>query len=483
MMRRNKLVFAATTAVLLALLAGLGVSLYLYFNEAQARRAAQESARRARAEADKTGVIKKFLEEMFWANAPGHFVGRDTSVLHEMLDTAAVRVATDFTNQPDVSAELLLVIGENYRLLGDFQKAAAVYRQADEISRSSNPPDAERRAQILTTLGVVLVRLGNTSEAEQDFREAIRLYHAAPSPHPGAEAMPLQMLGMQLTSSRNYAAAEPLLRQALALSLQNKDVEGSAARYNALGVLLVRKQDFAGAEQMFSNSLAVYIALGSTNGAEYAKELTKIAEVRAARGDFAGAEMLYRKALAIDHLIYAKGHPDAISLLVSFGNFLEQHGDRAEAKDLLLEAANGVELGDITNSFTERWKLIKHFSATGDTNQVEQLLQTNYALAVQFPDQAGLYFIWTIQRLTLIWINEQKYPQAERLLLEGWSKAQSVSVSRIDLKNLCQNFIQLYQATGRTNEAALWRQKMRELPRATNNAPAISTNSSSAPAH
>src|SRR6185503_8230121 len=111
--RRHKVGFAATGAVMLTLFLGLGVATWSLVKERQARQ-------RADMEAAKSVQIARFLEDMLRGIDPKKAQERDTTLLQEVLGRTAGQVSRDLTNQPSVEAHLKNTIGNIYAALGDF---------------------------------------------------------------------------------------------------------------------------------------------------------------------------------------------------------------------------------------------------------------------------------------------------------------------------------------------------------------------------
>src|SRR5207249_2550316 len=149
LVRRNKLAFAAASAVIATLIIGLGLSTWLFLKEREARQradAAEKTQRQlrqqaeadekmAKTEAAKSKQVARFLEDMLQGVGPSVALGRDTTMLREILDKTAERVGEDLKDQPDVEAELRSTIGEVYWALGQYQKAEAMHREALALRR------------------------------------------------------------------------------------------------------------------------------------------------------------------------------------------------------------------------------------------------------------------------------------------------------------------------------------------------------------
>ena len=121
--RRNPAIASLAAAVVVIAVTGfLGV--------AWAWRQAKANERTARAEAKKSEQVAKFLTDMLQGVGPSVALGRDTTMLKEILDKTAERVGRDLTNQPEVEAGLRMTLGGTYQALGQYPQAEAMQREA-----------------------------------------------------------------------------------------------------------------------------------------------------------------------------------------------------------------------------------------------------------------------------------------------------------------------------------------------------------------
>ncbi|HUI07399.1 MAG TPA: serine/threonine-protein kinase, partial [Verrucomicrobiae bacterium] len=130
--QRHKFGFAACAAIIIVLAAGVMVSTREAIrarraereqirlrqqadearsNEAKLRSKAEAGEQKANTEAAKSQQVARFLEDMLQGVGPSVALGRDTTMLKEILDKTAERVGKDLTNQPLVEAELRNTIG------------------------------------------------------------------------------------------------------------------------------------------------------------------------------------------------------------------------------------------------------------------------------------------------------------------------------------------------------------------------------------
>ena len=89
-------VHVAAAAVAPAAVAVAVTSTVLYGRALQAERTAEQRRAQVQIEADKALRTQRFLQSMLGSLDPAMRVGRDTGLLHQILDDAAERVETEF---------------------------------------------------------------------------------------------------------------------------------------------------------------------------------------------------------------------------------------------------------------------------------------------------------------------------------------------------------------------------------------------------
>ena len=154
--RRHRLAFFSATAIAVALVGGLAVSTLMYFREkaARDRAVAAEQAQtvlrqQAETEASKSRQVAQFLKDMLNGVGPRVALGRDTKLLREILDKTTERLGQDLKDQPEVEAELQLVIGWVYLELGEATKAEQILRASLATRRKLFGPESLQSADTL----------------------------------------------------------------------------------------------------------------------------------------------------------------------------------------------------------------------------------------------------------------------------------------------------------------------------------------------
>jgi eukaryotic-like serine/threonine-protein kinase len=211
LVRRNKLAFAASAAVALALVLGIVASLWQAFRATTAEKSAKNETRRAvmaeastRTEADRATkaealasqrlreseaarresekaranaeAISKFLTGMFHSTRPGDEKGGREVKVADVLDIAAKKLETELAGQPDRRDQLRATLAGTYYALGLYPPAIALQEKVRDYRLSVFGP--ENRSTLLATkaLAESYHLAGRVDEAIKLCEEALPLF-------------------------------------------------------------------------------------------------------------------------------------------------------------------------------------------------------------------------------------------------------------------------------------------------------------------
>ena len=212
LVRRNKLAFAAGSAVMAALLIGLGLSTWLFWRE-------QAAHRRAQAEAKKSAQVAQLLKNLLQGVGPSAALGRDTTMLKEILDKTAESVREDLKDQPEIEAELRSTLGDVYFALGQYTNAETMHRRALNIRSNLWGNLNTNVADSLDGLGRALQwqKWQPDDQAERLFQEALNIRTSLlGAEHPRIAASLFNLGYVRMWQGRS-SEAERFFRQSLAM--------------------------------------------------------------------------------------------------------------------------------------------------------------------------------------------------------------------------------------------------------------------------
>jgi len=150
-------------------------------------------------------------------SSPEVALGRDTSLLREILDKTAKRVGKELQDQPEVQAALLNIIGNTYHGIGEYAQGEAMQRQALALWRRVFSNESAGAADSLLHLGSDFFEEGKSSEMETVVRESLEMRRKLYGNENRDVAECLSVLGLALDREGKLVEAEAVQREALAM--------------------------------------------------------------------------------------------------------------------------------------------------------------------------------------------------------------------------------------------------------------------------
>ncbi|MCB1237166.1 MAG: tetratricopeptide repeat protein, partial [Verrucomicrobiae bacterium] len=291
--QRHRVAVSAGVAVLLSILAALAVSVTMYFREREARR-------RADLETAKTRQVARFLEDTLAAAGPEVAMGRDATLMKEVLRKTTDRLDTELGGQPEIEAEIRLIVGRTWKSLVEDTLAEEQIGRALALLRELHPGDHPDLARGIADHAEALIGLNRFRDAEPVAREGLEMWERLEgADHPEA-GLSLNQIAFCLVKTGRPAEAEPIARRAYDL----------------------------------------WRARPAESALEEAPNVYAIALMNQGRRDEAIG--IYREQLAADRENLGAEHPQVVNILDNLGCTLAGARRDEEAEPILLE---GVAMG------------------------------------------------------------------------------------------------------------------------------------------
>lgn len=516
--RRNRALATAGAAVVLLLLAvSIGSPIAAFRinrerqraeearkNETQLRQQAEADKKKAQTEASKSQQVAQFMKNMLNGVGPQVAQGRDTTMLREILDKTAERLAKDLRNQPEVETELRIIIGGVYEELGESSKAETMRRGALGIQRRLFGNEHPAVAESLVQLCYTLWRDGKRAEAEEIGREAVVLHRKLYGSENTKTAYALDQLANVLWRTGRLTEAEGPAREALTIQRKLAGTNENSYLAYAIGQManvFLKQGKAKEAESLLRECVAMQERIGDT---ELVWRLQNLAEAIEAQGRHAEAEAVIRHGIAIGKQFH---NNDAVQrLLRTLGHILFQAGKLTEAEAVCREHLGTLkkdksawvldQLGDImmqqgrlteaettyrellaldrnrygsNHVYTAGWlhKVAISLRTQGRFSEAEPLARECLSvLEHEIPDSWLRFCSQSVLGATLL--GQKKYAEAERLLLSGYEGTKQREdkipaegkpyVKYVKEGVVC--LVQLYEVTGRFDQAAKWKKEL-----------------------
>lgn len=333
MVTRHRTVFAASVAVAVVLVVSSVVSTSLFFK-------AKRESERARIEALKSDQVAAFMTGMLEGVGPAVALGRDTTMLREVLDETAVRIDSELDGQPEVEASVRSVLGSTYRDLGELEKAEIQLRESTEKHRWVLGDDHPETLISIDSMAITLQKLGRYEEAEALFIEALVGMRRVLGDDHLNTLMTIGNLGQVIAETGRLAEAEPYHRESLDGIRRIEGPEGAETMtaLSNLGVLLHSMGRYPESEVILREVLETKRRVLGDDHPETLISMNSLAVVLNSLEEHNEAGSLYAESLEGYRRVLGDDHKDTMRALSNYGVFLTNLGRPDEGERYLQEA-------------------------------------------------------------------------------------------------------------------------------------------------
>jgi tetratricopeptide (TPR) repeat protein len=438
------------------------------------RKAAQASAVHATTQAARSEQVAHFLEDMLKGVGPSVALGRDTTMLREIVDKTAERIQTDLKDQPDVQIELDLTLTEVYLQLQDYKKMEQTARQTLALARSHLGAESLPAADALWKLGIALSVMRSLDEAETVTRQAIAMqrklrggesleegealctlgnvlrHQAGRTERPVSArkrseaesankaglailrkrlgndsdevSFSLYLLSMTLMDAGKAAEAEDAIRESAAIRQRIHGDDYPSAQFGFMTYILLARGKLDEAEACGRKALEIERKMGLVGKQSQVGAHFNLGQVLLAKGKPDEAETHYREAVMIARKVVDSEYRDLPGWLAGLANVLRKNGKLAEARPLAEEA---VAICDRHPDQVELWARDSAISTLGvvlsdlgDSAALEALATQviNRAELADNPDQLATTYARTIPLLVSAKRQEQARDLCRKIL-------------------------------------------------------------------
>jgi tetratricopeptide (TPR) repeat protein/predicted Ser/Thr protein kinase len=318
--RRYRTGVAATTAVALAVAAGLVGT-------------AWQSHRRG-LEARKAEEVKAFALSLFSGADPARARGEELTA-KELVAEGATRIEREFANEPAVKAEVLTFLADIHEKLGEADKALPMTGEALTLLNVAGNPDKVLEGNALQVQGRALLAGGKAEDAKSRLEDALKLHRAT-----GAELEASEDLDYLAIHARQGGKVEDSLaftQEALAIRqrLLGKDHPRVAESLMNLGVLSREAGKYDDALAYYQSALAIREKVLPPDHPDMVITNNNLGALLLAQGRYADSEQSFRRVLELDRRIYGESHQITIGAMNNLGSALLLQAKYAEAEPIL----------------------------------------------------------------------------------------------------------------------------------------------------
>lgn len=463
---RHRASVAAAVLIAMTLIAGIIATVW----QARVARAERD---KARSEQAKSQRINAFLQSVLqYANPAWYSAGKDkgpkTTVL-DALNDAAKRVETEFTDEPEVRADLHQTMGDTYRALEFYDEAEHHFRSSLEIRRRLYGENSVRVAENIFYLGAVQNAKGNYAEAEPLCRQALAIQRLNPDEGNNLPFI-IQELTASLSGRGDVAACEALDREALDIFRRRygtEDIRVAFAHFK-LGTDYFLLGDLEKAKTHSEEALRLL-----RHEPDYRSvAVLGLGEICTEKGEYQEAEPMLREALETTRNIYRNAPSEGTANLLMASYFslvrlLCLRSDYAEASvacEQLAGILEQIKHREQPNVVVALRVLGQALARIGQHTRAESYLREALATASLLMIDGSWLLAETKGALGECLMGQARYGEAEPLLVESYETLKSNQVPQsFRLSEAIGRLVNLYEALRNEERVAAYRGLLSEM--------------------
>lgn len=382
-LRRHRVAVLATSAIALAVLAGLGLSLYgLQQARVQRALAEQRSAELERVVAFQQSMLSGIdieamgiglaggLREQWSQSAPDQAVAYEgllarsspTDLARALVDrnilaSALAAIERDFADQPRLAADLRESVAEVHVALGLYAQGEAGFADVATYRESTLGAGDPATLRARGLQAAAMLDGGRAKEAHALLEATLANARALPAD--GAQHIELELrlseaVGGMGDRPRSLAMQQALHARAVA-SLGESDPL-SLRVLNNIGINLARTGDLPGGRALFETLYPLRVRVLGAEHEDTLGAMSNLAVMRVMSGDAEAAADLQRRLVDVQSRRLGKEHPTTLSQRGNLANMLQDLGQMDASEAMMREVLEarvrvlGTDSGDAMRS-------------------------------------------------------------------------------------------------------------------------------------
>jgi tetratricopeptide (TPR) repeat protein len=296
---------------------------------------------RARDRADR---IAEFMTGIFKISDPNEHSGQAVTA-RAVLDKAAQDIQNNLSDDPELRAQMLHVMGRAYLNLGLFSRAESLFRQGIRASQSFGGQDNRDTLNMTHDLAWAVLQEGRLSEAESIERKLLETQRRVLGPEHGDTLATMEELAFTVCNEGKGQCAEGIeLTRHLLQQRERKqgpDAFYTLATMNNLAIMLASDGRVKEAIDLQQESLNRHLRKFGPDNIGTVNAMLELGEMQRDAGQDDNAEATLEKLLTIENRAFAPEQGETAATKYDLASVLLRKGQPDRAVALLREALNG----------------------------------------------------------------------------------------------------------------------------------------------
>jgi non-specific serine/threonine protein kinase/serine/threonine-protein kinase len=297
--------------------------------------------RRTTRERDRADRVTEYMAGMFKVSDPSEARG-NTITAREVLDKASKDIDSSLTQDPELQAQMMVLMSKVYVSLGLYSRSETLARQAVAIRNRIFGPDHPQTLEAMDALEWAISLQRKTKEAEKMEQETLAIRRRVLGNDDPNTARSMAYLAWSLQEEGRYAEAEALQRPALAIRRRTLGPEhqDTLVSMRDLAISLEMTGRLDEAEKLLREALEIRRRVLGNDHPDTLRFMQDLAFTLRQEGRYPEAEKLLREVLDIRRRVLGNDHPGTAGAIGALALTMVRQGRYAEAEKLYREAVD-----------------------------------------------------------------------------------------------------------------------------------------------
>lgn len=292
--------------------------------------------RRITRERDRADRVTTFMTGMFKVSDPSEARGNKVTA-REILDKASKDINTGLSNDPELQAQMMHVMGTVYFNLGSYSRAESLLRRAVEIRQRLLGPEHLDTLKSKRVLASTLEGQARYPESEKLYRETLDIQRRLLGPeYPDNLSLTNNLAGV-LADEGHLGEAEKLFRANFNVESRVLGPEDPETLRSADNLVFAMDQDgrYAEAEKLERHTFEIKRRVMGPDHPQTLHSMENLADTLDSEGRYPEAEKLERELIAIRLRVLGPEHEDTLVSMMNDGLMLAHLGRYTDAEQAL----------------------------------------------------------------------------------------------------------------------------------------------------
>lgn len=383
--------------------------------------------RRTTRERDRADRVTEYMAGMFKVSDPSEARG-NTITAREILDKASRDIDSDLAQDPELQAQMMVLMSRVYMSLGLYPRSEALARQAVDIRNRVLGPEHPQTLEAMDVLEWAIGAERRPAEAEKLERETLAIRRRVLGNDDPNTARSMAYLAWSLQELGGYAEAEELAREALVIRRRvlGPEHHDTLVSMRVLAISLELTGRFDEAEKLLRDALAIERRVLGNDHPDTLNFMSNLAYTLRQERRYPEAEKVLREALDIERRVLGNDHPTTTASMSDLALTLIIEKRYPEAEGLLREAVD-TQIRLLGEDHPVTVHAMQRLAGTlrreGRYSDAEVLLRKLIEIKGR---AAPNEVLWALRELGATLGNEGHYVEAERWAREAVEKSNSI---------------------------------------------------------